>query len=107
MTKQISISNNQSPNKKTCLFGYLHLVFAEAPHIKGFLQSDYSVRITGAKLQGAKRHELMLGEERGRLEGSFYPSNTSVGFDVKGDLFHDWVADSWGVRLREGYMDYL
>jgi hypothetical protein len=80
---------------------------AEAPSIKGFLQTNYSVRITGAKLPGAKRHALMLGEERGRLEGSFYPSKSKVGFDVKGDVFHDWVADSWGVQLREGYMDYL
>ena len=80
---------------------------AEVPSIKGFLQTNYSVRITGAKLPGAKRHELMLGEERGRLEGSYYPSNARVGFDVKADLFHDWVEDSWGVALREGYVDYL
>src|SRR3989338_6033145 len=80
---------------------------AEVPSIKGFLQTNYSVRITGAKLPGAKRHELMLGEERGRLEGSYYPSNAKVGFDVKADVFHDWAEDSWGVDLREGYMDYL
>ena len=80
---------------------------AEEPSIKGFLQTNYSARITGVKLPGAKRQELMLGEERGRLEGSYYPPNSNIGFDVKADLFHDWVEDSWGVALREGYMDYL
>ncbi len=83
------------------------LYSAEEPSIKGFLQTNYSARITGVKLPGAKRQELMLGEERGRLEGSYYPSNSKVGFDVKADVFHDWVEDSWGVALREGYMDYL
>ena len=80
---------------------------AEGPSLKGFLQTNYSARITGVKLPGAKRQELMLGEERGRLEGSYYPSDARVGFDVKGEVFHDWVEDDWGAVLREGYMDYL
>lgn len=80
---------------------------AEKPSIKGFLQTNYSARITGVKLPGAKRQELMLGEEMARLEGSYYPTNAKVGFNVKGDVFHDWVEDSWGVDLREGYLDYL
>src|SRR3989338_5310195 len=83
------------------------VAFAEEPSIHGFLQANYSVRVTGEKLPGAKRQELMLGEERGRLEGSYYPPNSNIGFDVKADLFHDWVEDSWGVALREGYVDYL
>lgn len=83
------------------------LYSAEEPSIKGFLETNYSARITGVKLPGAKRQELMLGEERGRLEGSYYPPNACVGFDVKGEVFHDWVEDSWGAALREGYIDYL
>src|SRR3989338_6905767 len=63
--------------------------FAEEVSFQGFLQTDYSTRITGVKLPGAKRQELILGEERGRLEGSYYPSNSKIGFDVKGDVFHD------------------
>lgn len=83
------------------------LVCAEEPSIHGFLQSNYSVRITGEKLTGAKRQELMLAEERGQLKSSFYPSNSRVGFDIKGDLYHDWVEDGWAVQLREGYVDCL
>lgn len=85
----------------------LPLYSTEEPSVKGFLQTNYSARITGVKLPGAKRQELMLGEERGRLEGSYYPSNSKVGFDVKGEIFHDWVEDDWGAVLREGHMDYL
>src|SRR3989338_4613447 len=82
-------------------------IAAEEPSIHGFLQTNYSTRITGEKLPNAKRQELILGEERGQLKSSFYPSNSRVGFDVKGDIFHDWVEDDWGVELREGYVDYL
>lgn len=83
------------------------LYSAEELSIKGFLQTNYSARITGVKLPGAKRQGLMLGEERGRLEGSYYPSNSKIGFDVKGEVFHDWAEDDWGAVLREGRMDYL
>src|SRR3989338_5485847 len=76
------------------------LYSAEELSIKGFLETNYSARITGLKLPGAKRQELMLGEERGRLEGAYYPSNSRVGFDVKVEVYHDWVEDDWNAVLR-------
>ena len=79
---------------------------AEDLSINGFLQTNYSVRLNDDNPKNAKQGNLILGEERIQLKSSFYPPKSKVGFFVKSDFFHDWVAERWAFDFREGYMDY-
>lgn len=80
--------------------------FADELSIHGFLQTNYSVRVADDNPQGAKQGNLILGEERFQLKGSFYPSKSPWGFYSKGDFYHDGVEKNWSGDFREGYLDY-
>ena len=80
--------------------------FAEELSLNGFLQTNYSVRINDDNPEEAERKNLILGEERVQLKGSYYPSNLPVGVFVKGDVYHDWVEDKFVPEFREGYFDF-
>ena len=80
--------------------------FAEELALRGFLQTNYSVRIADDNPQGAKQGNLIWGEERVQLKSSFYPSKSRIGFFVKSDFYHDWVEENWALDFREGYLDF-
>lgn len=88
------------------LLGFVPLSFAEELSLHGLVQTNYSVRIADDNPQGAKQDNLILGEERIQLKTSFFPSKSKIGFFVKSDFFHDWVAERWAFDFREGYIDY-
>ena len=87
--------------------GSIPMVFAEELSLHGFLQTDYSVRVADDNPQGAKQGNLILGEERIQLKGSFYPSKSKIGAFVKSDFYHDWVEEDWAFDFREGYLDFI
>ena len=74
--------------------------------VHGFLQTNDSVRVNGDNPQGAKEGNLILGEERVQLKGSFYPQKSKIGVFAKSDFYHDWVEGNWAFDLREGYLDF-
>ena len=80
--------------------------FAEEVSFHGFLQSNYSARIADDNPHGAKKGNLILGEERVQLKGLFYPKKSNFGFYIKSDFYHDWVEKDWNQDFREGYLDY-
>jgi len=93
-----------------CLFVSIALVssaFAEEFSLHGFLQTNYSVRVSDDNPQGAKQGNLILGEERAQLKGSFYPQKSKIGIFVKSDFYHDWVEEDWAFDFREGYLDFM
>lgn len=87
------------------LFIFAPLTFAEDLSLHGFVQANYSVRIADDNPQGAKQGNLILGEERAQLKGSFYPSKSKIGVFLKSDFYHDWVEDEFDMDFREGYFD--
>ncbi len=87
-------------------FIFIPMVFAEELSLHGFLQTNYSIRVADDNPQGAKQGNLILGEERIQLKGSFYPSKSKIGAFVKSDFYHDWVEEDWGSDFREGYLDF-
>jgi len=89
------------------VFGpWIYPAYAQESPIHGFLQTNYSVRIADGNPQGAKQGNLILGEERVQLKGSFYPKKSDFGFYIKGDLYHDDVEKDWNGIVRESYLDY-
>ena len=78
---------------------------AEELSFHGFLQTNYSVRITDDNPQGAKQDNLILGEERMQLKGSFYPERSKIGIFLKSDFYHDWFEEDFNMEFREGYID--
>lgn len=91
-----------------CLFislAFTSSVKASELSLHGFLQTNYSVRVTDDNPQGAKQGNLILGEERIQLKGSLYPSKSKIGAFVKSDFYHDWVEEDWAFDFREGYLD--
>ena len=67
-------------------FIFIPMVFAEELSLHGFLQTNYSIRVADDNPQGAKQGNLILGEERIQLKGSFYPSKSKIGAFVKSDF---------------------
>ncbi len=83
------------------------LAFADDLSLHGFLQTNYPVRVADDNPQGAKQGNLILGEERAQLKGSFYPRKSKIGIFVKSDFYHDWVEEDWAFDFREGYLDFI
>lgn len=84
---------------------FIPTVFAEELSLHGFLQTNYSVRVADDNPQGAKQGNLILGEERIQLKGSFYPEKSKIGVFAKSDFYHDWYEEDFNVDFREGYLD--
>ena len=80
--------------------------FAGDLSLHGFLQTDYSVRVTDNNLPKAKKGNLIWGEEIVQLKGSFYPQKSKIGAFIKSDFYHDWVEGEFKANLREGYLDF-
>lgn len=81
------------------------LVFADEVSLHGFLQTNYSGRVADENPQGAKKGNLILGEERLQLRGSLYPSKSKIGAFLKSDFYRDGVEEEFNIDFREGYLD--
>lgn len=73
----------------------------------GFVQTNWSVRTTGADAPGLRSGDLLVGEERLQLELERYSSRGEAGFLVKTDLWHDAVSNRADLEVREAYLDLL
>ncbi len=74
--------------------------------IHGFLIGNFSGRTTGQRPSGEEGRDLLLAEERLRLDIFGWTEAIEASARVKGDFFHDAVARDFRVVLREAYLDY-
>src|SRR3972149_5167369 len=72
--------------------------------LHGFAQAGYSARITGAALPSGGG-AVLVGEERLQLSLSGAIPAGVGGFSAKVDFFHDAVAGTTGLDIREAYLD--
>lgn len=74
--------------------------------INGFLMGNFSSRTTGQSPPGKEGGDLLLAEERLRLDMFGWTEYIEASARVKGDLVLDNVAEHLSVDLREAYLDY-
>ena len=72
----------------------------------GFLLGNFAGRTTGQRPEGGEGGDFLLAEERLRLDLSAWSDSIDASARLKGDFFHDAVADEFDVELREAYLDY-
>lgn len=87
------------------VFWLLPSAFAGELSLHGFLQTDYSLRVSDNNPPDAQKGNLIWGEERVQLKSSFYPSGSRMGFFLKSDFYHDDVEEYFRGELREAYFD--
>lgn len=80
-------------------------VLAVEVEMHGFVQGNYTARITGEDPPGSEGGDFVLGEERARLE--LISKGRQAGMALKMDFFHDSVADEGDLEFREGFVDYI
>lgn len=89
-----------------------YLVFAQGGddgqniEIHGFLMGNFSGRTTGLTPAGEEGRDLLLAEERLRLDIFGWTEAIEASARVKGDFVLDNVAEEFDVDLREAYLDY-
>ncbi len=71
----------------------------------GFVQTNWSVRVTGADASDLLSEDFLVGEDRVQLELERYSPRGRVGFLVKTDVCHDAVSDRADLEVREAYLD--
>ena len=74
--------------------------------LHGFLLGAVSGRVTGERPPGGDGGDFVLGEERLRLELKGAANEGKAFLTVKGDAFHDAVANEIHGDLREAYAGY-
>lgn len=74
--------------------------------VYGFLLGNYSGRIHGEGPALGESGDFLLAEERIRLDISAWSESIEASARVKGDFFHDALADDFDMDLREAYADY-
>ncbi len=74
--------------------------------IHGFLMGNTSVRATGERPPRGEGGAFVLGEERLRLDVSGATKSGSGFLLIKGDIFHDAVANRVDGDLREAYAGF-
>jgi hypothetical protein len=88
------------------------LVFAQGGEdgknieLHGFLMGNFSGRTTGQTPAGEEGGDLLLAEERLRLDIFGWTESIEASARVKGDFVLDNVANQFSVDLREAYLDY-
>ncbi len=88
------------------------LVFAQGGEdgknieLHGFLMGNFSGRTTGQTPAGEEGGDLLLAEERLRLDIFGWTESIEASARVKGDFVLDNVAKQFSVDLREAYLDY-
>jgi hypothetical protein len=71
--------------------------------IHGFVMGNASIRTTGERPPLGEGGAFVLGEERLRLDVSGASGSGSLFLLVKGDVFHDAIANRVDGDLREAY----
>jgi hypothetical protein len=71
--------------------------------LHGFLAGTMTGRTTGVEPPGGEGGDLVLGEERLRLEVAGSTESGEAFLLAKADLFHDAIANEVAVDLREAY----
>ncbi|MBI3278480.1 MAG: hypothetical protein HYZ57_01410 [Acidobacteria bacterium] len=74
--------------------------------IHGFLMGNASVRMTGKRPLMGEGGAFVLGEERLRLDASGATKSGNGFLLIKGDIFHDAVANRVDGDLREAYAGF-
>jgi hypothetical protein len=74
--------------------------------VEGFFLANYSFRTGGQGGGGKEGGDLILGEERFRLDIFGWAERIEASGLVKADLLHDSVTGDFDVDLREAYLDY-
>ncbi|MEK7850921.1 MAG: hypothetical protein AAB275_03480, partial [Deltaproteobacteria bacterium] len=86
------------------------LLLASSPvyalDLHGFLQGNYSARVTDDGPPQANGSDYLLSEERFQLKVSESSKDGSASFFLKTDFFHDGVDNNDDIEVREGYIDY-
>lgn len=72
----------------------------------GFLLGNFTPRLGSEHPATEEGGRFLWADERLRLEVSADTANGSLSFMLKGDVFHDAVANKPHGVLREGYLDY-
>jgi len=74
--------------------------------LQGFALGNFSLRTTGQVPAGPEGRDLLLGEERLRLDLTAWTEAVEAQLRVKLDGVHDAVAEELDLDLREAYLDY-
>jgi hypothetical protein len=74
--------------------------------LHGFLQGNYSVRVTGDPPPAEDGTDYILSDERLQLKLSESSKDGSASFLLKADFFHDGVEKDDDMEVREGYIDF-
>src|SRR3990172_6608715 len=74
--------------------------------VHGFLMGNASIRTTGQRPPLGEGGAFVLGEERLRLDVSGATKSGSGFLLIKGDIFHDAVANRVDGDLREAYAGF-
>jgi hypothetical protein len=74
--------------------------------INGFLMGNFSARTTSQRPAGKEGQDLLLAEERLRLDIFGWTESIEASARVKADFLFDNVAGEFHTDLREVYLDY-
>ena len=85
----------------------IFLFYGKELSIHGFVQMNYSNRVSGYKLHNSEGGDYILGEERIQFTLSGYSQSGNADFFIKSDFFHDAVIDNVTTDIREAYIDYI
>ncbi|OGQ46357.1 MAG: hypothetical protein A3H42_02805 [Deltaproteobacteria bacterium RIFCSPLOWO2_02_FULL_46_8] len=88
------------------IFLFPNISHGKGTSLHGFVQGDFSTRVTGEALPGSEGGDFLLGEERLQLELAGHNKAGNAGFLAKTDFFHDAVANSANIDLREAYGEF-
>jgi hypothetical protein len=77
--------------------------WAEELSIHGFLQANYSARLTGLQPPAAEGGDFVFGEER--LQLRLDKSGEKGRMFLRSDFFHDAVTGDPDIEIREGYVE--
>jgi hypothetical protein len=76
---------------------------AEELPLHGFLQANYSARLTGLQPPTSEGGDFLFGEERFQLR--LEKSAEKGRMFIRSDFFHDAVAGDADIEIREGYVE--
>ncbi len=74
--------------------------------LHGFLQGNYSARVTDDGPPQEDGSDYLLSEERFQLKVSETSKDGSASLFLRTDFFHDGVDDESDMEVREGFIDY-
>lgn len=79
---------------------------SHALELHGFLQGNYSARVTGEDPPARDGSDYLLSEERFQLKVSETSKDGSASLFLRADLFRDGIDEEVDLVVREGYLDY-